>query len=256
MTRIVAALAIGPCLFPVAEAATGLATLFGSTPVGVHVRGPGSPDEATLQRLTTLPVTVVDGPTVPRLLEQIEADDVVLAVVGSPVETVEAGAASRLGQHTLELAAATSKPLLVVPEGRSLGDHGVLHRVVVPLDGSWQTTRASAPMLLRMASAGIDVSATHVLDEAHVLPFVDAPHHAYDVWRREFLARHSEPRTALDVGRGTAWEAIEDSARRRDADLIVLAWSRRPASGRARVVRDALENQRFPVMLIPIAEPA
>jgi nucleotide-binding universal stress UspA family protein len=248
MTRVVAALDHGPSLEPVARAARALAALMDAEAVGVHVAEPGSPSRATLERRARFPVARVEGDTVEALVDAIENSDVAIAVVGA---RSHAEAPRPTGHVPLELAERLTRPLLVVPPHSTLGTRGRVRRVLVPLDGSRQTSAAARRLVRQVRPAGIEVIVTHVLDDTHPLHFADAPQHDYDAWRREFLARHAVPGTDLDVRQGNTWEAIEACAHEVTADLIVVVWSQRLASGRAEVVRAALANPDLPVLLLP-----
>jgi nucleotide-binding universal stress UspA family protein len=248
MTRVVAALDHDTSLEPVARAARAIAALLGAEVIGVHVAEPGSPPRAALERRARFPVSRVEGDTVEALVTAIEGADVAIAVVGARSRP---DAPRPTGHVPLELSERLTCPLLVVPPHSTLGERGRVRRMLVPLDGTPQTSAAARRLVRQVRPAGIEVVATHVLDDSHPLHFADAPQHDYDAWRREFLARHAAPDTELDVRRGDTWTAIEACAHEVAADLIVVVWSQRLASGRAVVVREALANPDLPVLLLP-----
>lgn len=248
MNRVLAALEPGPSLEPVARAARAIAAIFAAEPFGIHVVEAGSPPANRLQDDVGFPVTLRSGPVVDILLQATDTADVAMAVVGtrSHLDTEPP-----TGHVTLQLAEQTTKPLLVVPPRSALGARGAMRRVLVPLDGAPHTSVASRKMLQRLTTADIEVTATHVLSQRDDLHFVDAPQHAYDAWRREFIARHAEPGTRLDLRRGAIWQAIQTCASDMNADLVVLAWSQYLSPGRAVVVREALANPTIPILLLP-----
>jgi nucleotide-binding universal stress UspA family protein len=248
MALVVAALDDSPALTPTVRAARAMAALLDAELSGIHVAEPGSPDADALTSRAGFPVAVEPGEVVPRLLVDIDAPDVLLAVVGARDRP---GPAAQAGHVACELACATSTPLLVVPPGSPLGTHGTVSRALLPLDGDPHTTAQTRELVDRLTRAGVELVATHVFDPRHPPRYLDTPGYELASWRHEFLARHGRPGQRLQLRTGPVWDAVLAGAIEAEADLIVLAWAQHLEPGRAAVVREAMANPTLPVLLLP-----
>jgi nucleotide-binding universal stress UspA family protein len=125
---------------------------------------------------------------------------------------------------------------------------------MVPLDGTAPTTAALREVLEMAGREHLDVTVLHVYDEASVPMFSDQPVHEARAWTDEFLRRHCPDPDAvsLELRIGTPETHVVDVAVDSRADLLVLGWSQDLSSGRARVVRHALETSMIPVLLVPV----
>ena len=205
----------------------------------VHVRAAGV---GVPERLAGLgvPLDVVPGAVAPRLIEAASGRDVVAVVIGTGNR---ADSAQPLGFTASCVATAIGKPVVVVPPNAD--PMAQLRRILVPLDGTMETSLAARPWVESAVDAGIEVTALHVLS-----PRPERP------WReREFLARYcpwGNGAVELVARCGRTDELVPAIAWEYASDLIVLGWSGGFARGRAPVVRTALARSRVPVVLLPV----
>jgi nucleotide-binding universal stress UspA family protein len=184
------------------------------------------------------------------LLRAAEANDVEAIVIGARSTRV-----GRLpaGHVALELIVSLRKPLVVVPPHAVVADR--LHRILVPLDGSPETSSALIRTIELARDASVEVIALHI-HEHHTLPlFSEQPQHELEAWRHEFLARHApgtEHDLRLEVRVGIPGEHVLRVACELDADLIALGWAQSLDQGRGAVVREALERSDVPILLLPL----
>lgn len=255
MTKVVAAIDDTPAAGRVLTTAGAVARLFGATLEAVHVRQNGHETATQAAHAAGLPLATVGGGVVDALIAAASRPEVSALVLGArdaPSETAP------LGSTALEVVGAVPTPVVLVPP-RAVPLERIRH-VLLPLEGTAQTSSSPVGVLRLARDAGVDVLALHVLDEASVPLFTDQPQHETEAWTREFVARYC-PRglrsiaLALRVGRPD--EAILRVAEETGVDLIALTWNQRLAPGRAAIVRTVLERGRLPMLLIPTvsAEP-
>jgi nucleotide-binding universal stress UspA family protein len=250
MTRVIAALDNSLAARPVIATAQSLAKLFDARVEALHVRSNGNRVAASEAAAAGLELRLVTGPTVERLAEWANADDVAALVVGA--RGTPAGARP-VGSTAFELMTSLGKPLVVVPP--DVAGRGELRRVLVPLEGTISTSLAPRRLIELASDAELDILLLHVHDEASLPAFTDQPQHEADAWAEEFLARYmpgsvGDVRLEMRVGRRE--EEILRAADEMGADLIALGWSQDLAQGRATVVRAVLERGRVPVLLVPV----
>ena len=150
------------------------------------------------------------------------------------------------------LATRSHKPMLFVRPGAGILDAQGPKRVLVPLDGSTPSSRATAPFVSRLAEHGSEVVLVHVFDEETVPHYFDQYHHAHEVWRKEFLTRHSAgSRNRLSLRSGLAPATILDSALVESSELLIMSCSGNMAPERNRTVREVLAQTTVPVLLVP-----
>lgn len=140
-------------------------------------------------------------------------------------------------------------PLLVVPPGVTRAMRS-LATVVVPLDGTWVTATAVAPMTRSMLDAGVDVVAVHVFDTSTAPAFWDHAGHSHASFTEEFLRRHQLGGVRLDLRRGRPVVEVLSTVDRSGADLVLMAWGQDLSPGHAAVVRHALLTATVPVLLV------
>jgi nucleotide-binding universal stress UspA family protein len=144
--------------------------------------------------------------------------------------------------------------VLVVPDAVTSYDIVVPARVLVPLDGSAESTAAVTESMDLFATSGAEVVVLHVFDQSTAPAFWDQPVHAQRSWGEEFLARHVHgPGIRLELRTGAPGEEVVAVALAEGADLIALGWSRDLSGGRARTVRNAVGQASVPVLLVPLA---
>ncbi|WP_306362885.1 universal stress protein [Nocardia sp. CC227C] len=157
------------------------------------------------------------------------------------------------------LLAHAGDPLVLVPAvvtARPGGTPGAVERVLLPLDGTEEAARAVSETARLFHTAGIELVLLHVFDARTVPACWDQPAHAREAWEAEFRARFRfpfvpHPCPEITLCSGEPGEHVVEVAAR-EADLVVLGWSRRPAPDHARTVRAAVGAAAVPVMLIPV----
>ncbi|NNH70495.1 universal stress protein [Nocardia uniformis] len=172
--------------------------------------------------------------------------------------------AAAIGVVSLECAAwdiigCCRGPLVLVPAVATMrpgGTPGLIDRVLVPLDGTEEAVRAVSETARLFHRAGTEIIVLHVFDRTTVPACWDQAAHERTAWETEFRARFCvphlpHPRPNLVLRSGTPGENVVDVAARQ-ADLIVLGWSRRLDPGHAHTVRTTIDTATVPVMLIPV----
>ncbi len=145
-------------------------------------------------------------------------------------------------------------PVLVVPASMSGVEVELpAARILVPLDGTPESTAAVAEIIELFAATGADVVVLHVFDIETTPAFWDQPVHARRSWGEEFLARHAHgPGIRLELRSGAPGQAVLDVAASESTDLIALGWSRKFSPGRAKTVRNTIGHAAVPVLLVPL----
>lgn len=249
MTKVIAAIGDTEAAASVLTTARAVAQLFGASVEGLHVRSDGFAKASSAARDAGIPLCDVAGDVVQSLAAAGARRDVSALVLGTRDEPSEA---KPLGSTALELVGTVEKPVVLVPPRAAPARR--IRGVLLPLEGTRQTSLAPAHVLELARDAAVDVLVLHVLDESALPLFTDQPQHETEAWTTEFLARYC-PRglrsvsLALRVGRPE--DVVVDVAEASGVDLIALGWNQRLAPGRAAIVRTALERGRLPLLLIP-----
>lgn len=247
--KVLAAIDSSPTATRVLDVAPAIARLFAARAEALHVDEGETGAAVAAAEAAGLPVAVVSGPTVERLVAAGRADRVAALLVGGAPE-----GGRPLGHTALEVITALEKPIVVVP-GDTLTPFR-LRRVLVPHDGTQVTATALEETIGLTRRAGIELVVLHVHDPLHLPLFTDQPQHELASFGREFLARSC---SACPVDELTFEWRVGDPAEHsllfsaeHEADLVALAWSQKLRDGRAAVVREVLGRSRIPVLLIPI----
>lgn len=242
MSRVLALVDRSPVAVGVQQVAETMSLLLGGTIDFVEVLStPGeAEDRGHVRRLEGVPETA--------LLDELAADDVQLAVLGSRSLSAKPEIAGHVALALLESAPV---PLLVVPPD-SPGLPSVAPQLLVPLNGDSNTDSALLDMARSLADAGAVVHVVHVYNSSSLPPFLDSSEDI-KVLSQEFLAEH----VASDLGTcelriGDAASQILDVADQRKTDLILVAWGQDLAAGRAEIVRRLLRTD-VPLLLVPRA---
>lgn len=229
-----------------------LASRLGADVEAVHVAElPDGEVAASMCDEAGVSLTTVVSPDAPcHVLVSLLADrDVPLMVLGARDETGEARAT---GHVALGVATDAGKPVVLVPPMPE-DDLPPLDRVLIPLDGTAETSDAVRRAMHTFGGSDIDVVGLHVFQDGTVPRFWDKPEHEEAVWGDEFAARHAMgPGARLELRLGPPAEAVIDLTDRERPGLVALAWSQEVASGRAPVVSEVLRRCRVPVLLIPV----
>jgi nucleotide-binding universal stress UspA family protein len=250
MKTVVAALDNSLAAKPVLAAARALASLLDARVEALHVPANGDRTARNAAAAAGIPLRIVSGPVVERLVQAGEAEDVVALALGARATPA---AARPLGGTAAAVATALLKPVIVVPPEAQVGEE--FRRVLVPIEASVSASIAPRAIVELARDATIEAIALHVYEERSLPPFTDQPQHEQAAWAREFLSRYCPGGIGLvrlETRVGRADEVVAAVAAQCGCDLVAIGWSQELASGRARVVRGTLERSHLPVLLVPV----
>ena len=254
MTTILAAIDDSTAAAPVLAVGRAMASLLDASLEAVHVREGDKQTAVAVAERAGVPLRVIDGPP-PEGIAAAAADAAVRMVVvgarGQPAGPRPAG------HVAVAVAERIDKPVLVVPPDVTVADGArPIRRVLIPLEGSQESTDAVATSLRDLAAAGVELVAVHVFDTTTVPRFWGEPGHAEQTWAATFLSRWcTEPGVDLHLRRGSVPATIVDIAGSDGVDLIALGWAQDLGPGRAEVVRAVLTHACAPVLLVPLLSP-
>lgn len=253
MDVVLAAIDASPCAPAVMQTAVSIAELFEATVTALHVRENSSDGPLQMALTAGIELHETTGPPIGAIVAAADEPDVVAVVLGA--RGVRRG--PRPAGHTaLEVISRVNKPVVVVPPDGTRAAR--IARVLAPLEGTDESSRAIADVLALAARRGVDILVLHVHTPEAVPPFQDQPHHQVPAWQREFLARFvSAPPARVEIIQrvGTPAERVVAVARDAEADVMALGWSQDLSPGRANVIREALAHSTMPVLLVPTGEP-
>lgn len=250
MTTVLAAIDTTACAGPVLDTAAQVAVLFDATPRALHVREDASEAPNRLARAAAIELCETTGQPVAAIVEAATTPDVVALVLGA--RGVHGGP-QPTGSTALDVITRIAKPVVVVPP--HVQQPVRFTRILVPLEGTSESSEALAETIELAARADLEIVALHVHSPASVPAFSDQAHHETPAWEREFMSRfvHATHEGARLIRRlGVAADDVVAVARDSDADLIALAWSQDLGPGHARVVRETLARSSIPVLLVPV----
>ncbi len=249
MHRVLAAIDASPCAGEVLDTARSVADFFDSAVTALHVREDGRELVLAAAHEAGIDLRETDGSPIDEIVAAALEPDVVAIVVGA--RGVHAGPRPA-GRTALDVITRVNKPVAVVPPDGT--GRRRIARVLVPLEGSLESSRAVAETIARAGRRDLEILVLHVHGPDTVPAFEDQPQHAVRAWADEFAARFVEvPYADVEVIRqvGVAGEQIVAVADEVEADLIALGWSQDLAPGRARSIREALARSAVPVLLVP-----
>ena len=250
MTTVLAALDANASAKPVLDTALAIATLFDATATAQHVREDGAGAAQELTGAAGIELREVSGSPVDQIVAATRHPDVAALVLGA--RGVHGGP-QPAGHTAREIITRAPKPVVVVPPQAKPPTR--LARILVPLEGTSESSRALEDTLKLAHRRRLEILVLHVHSPATVPAFSDHEPHATRAWDEEFLARHvSAPREGVRLLRrlGVPADDIVTIAREAGADLIVLAWNQNLAPGRARVVSETLARSEVAVLLLPV----
>jgi len=248
--KVLAALDSSLAATPVLATARALGEVLGAEVAALHVQVDSAPTPRALAEAAGVPLSVVHGEVIERLVAACGAEDIAALVIGARGIP---GDPRPLGATALAVATTVLKPVVVVsPEA---DPRPAIRRALVPLEGDMSTSLAPRSLIELAPTVGLEVVALHVVLPEAIPAFTDQPQHEQAVRAQEFLARYcpwgiDAVRFETRVGRRE--ELVPLAARENGCDLIVLGWVQQLTPGRARVVRATIERSRVPVMLVPI----
>lgn len=253
MNAVLAAIDSATAAPSILHTAGALADLLHSSVRAIHVRE--SPDVAAYLTNGTLgiEVDVVDGEPATEIVNALGDPDVLLAVIGTRDDTTGPRPA---GHTALEVVARVDKPVVIVaPRPADALPDRTLHRILVPLEGTAESTDAVSVALQPFAEAGAELIALHVFDASTVPRFWDQSAHASNSYAAAFESQWCDMPTAdVHLRRGAAPATVVNVADDERVDLIALGWRQDLGAGRAATVRAALAHT-IPVLLVPLAAP-
>jgi nucleotide-binding universal stress UspA family protein len=246
MTRVIAAIDNSDAMHPVLAAAEIVALVYEGDIDVIHVN---AKDSGELEAMAGRHVRFIPGEVSQVIVDEIAPEDVLIAVMGSREHAHADGSA---GHVALDVATRIEKPLVLVPpEWPPLGPKDHL-RLLVPLDGTEETSITVEALVARIARSDAEIIALHVFDDASTPLFLDRPEHDLPLWGQEFLARHcAQPGSLLQWKTGPVGAGIADTAESEDVDAVVLGWHGVLSPGRAAAVREVLARAKVPVVLVP-----
>jgi nucleotide-binding universal stress UspA family protein len=253
MRTVLAALDASAAARPVLETALGLGRLTGANVEAVHV-GDGSVETpATLAARRDVPYRLLDGPVEPALLDAVDDPAVIAAVLGARGTPAGRRPAGRTALHVMERA---DKPVVVVPPNVAARGPWTFHRLLVPLEGSEQSSRPVAEGLSPLINAEIEVIVLHVFTAETMPRILDRPLRDLELWGDEFLARYGPSGAHIECRTGQVGDQVAQVCRDELVDLVVLSWSRDASAGHAAVITEVLSRSTVPVLLLPVLPPA
>jgi nucleotide-binding universal stress UspA family protein len=250
MSTVVAALDASAAARPVLESAVRMAELAGATVEAVHVGSTSEGLIAQLARQFDLPLRLLAGPVEAALLERINADDVVAAVLGARGAT---GGRQPAGHTASELMQRARCPVLVVPPDLACPQRSRWRRLLLPLEGHAESSRAAADALNDVITGEVETIVLHVFTPATAPPMLDRPSRDLALWADEFLARHGPPDARIECRSGSVADQVARECDAEHADLVALSWTQDMSAGHAAVIRDVLSRSTIPVLLLPTA---
>lgn len=248
MPRVLAAIDTSPCARSVLDTAQSVGPLFDGTAIALHITENGADTARQLARDAGIDLEEITGPPIEAITAAAAVPDVAALVIGA--RSTDSGR-QPAGHTVLDVITRVRKPIVVVPPcGTARAE---IRRVLVPLEGSTESSQAVDQALALADGADLEVVVLHVHTPQTVPAFQDQPHHATSAWQREFTARHIQPDRSAKIIQhvGTASDRVVPTANDVDADLIILTWNQDLTAGHARVIRDTLAQSSIPVLLVP-----
>lgn len=249
--KLIAAIDDSPVAQPVLDTAIALARLLDLEIDTVHVTNRGGTSASGLAGAAGLTIRQLTGNPVDALVDALDDPDVAIGIVGARGHT---GGPHPAGHATLALLQRTGTPLVVVPPELCRPASRRMDRILVPLDGSVDTTTAVQSFVANLSSAGVEVITLHVFTRDTVPRFIDQTQHGLKAWTEEFSARHDMGTCPKLVTRsGSPGQSVINLAVSEDVDMIVIGWSQHLLPGRAQVVAEVLAQSCVPVLLVPVS---
>jgi hypothetical protein len=174
----------------------------------------------------------------------------VLAVIGARATPAGRRPAGRTALDVLE---AANKPIVVVPPEATGHASRPLHRVLLPLEGTEQSSRPVAASLSWMLKGDVHLLVLHVFTPATVPRVLDRTNRDLSLWGDEFLARFCPEARSIELRTGSVGAGVAEVCDVEDVDMVVLSWSQDSSPGHAAVVRDVLGRSKIPVLLLPVS---
>jgi nucleotide-binding universal stress UspA family protein len=253
VTTVLAALDSGASARPLLSTAIALADLLDATVTCLHVREGVLSAAPELARAAGVELREVSGAPVEQIVAAAQDPDVAALVLGARGVR---GGAQPAGHTALEVIERTAKSVAVVPPDAQPSAR--ITRILVPLNGTSETSQALDDVLQLADRHQLEVVALHIYSPTTVPAFADHEPHATIAREQEFLSRYTSiphDRITLLHRLGVPADHIVAVADETSPDLIVLAWNQNLAPGHAHVVSQTLAHTDIPVLLLPIQQP-
>lgn len=250
MRTVLAALDASPAARAVMETASGVGDLMGADVEAVHV---GRHPTVTLETLASdhgVPLRLLRGPAEQALLEVVASPHVVAAVLGARATP---GGRRPTGRTALAVVERTDKPTVVVPPDAVGVSPRPFRRLLVPLEGSEESSRPVMDRLCPLIVTKVELVVLHVFTAATAPRVLDRPGRDLELLGDEFLSRHCPYASRIVWRTGPVGSRVTETYGEDDADLVVLSWSQDSSVGHAAVVRHVLGTSTIPVLLLPVA---
>jgi hypothetical protein len=246
---VLAALDASRAARAVLETARGIAELMGATIDAVHVGRRATETLQTLAARHDTPLRLLPPPTEEALLGAVAAPPVVAAVLGARATP---GGPRPTGHTALAVMQRTSKATVVVPPDAVGISPRPFRRLLVPLEGSEESSRPVIDGLCPLIVTRVELIALHVFTPETVPRVLDRPGRDLELLGDEFLTRHCPYASRIEWRTGPVGARVTEAYDQDDADLVVLSWSQDSSVGHATVVRDVLTASTIPVLLLPV----
>ena len=249
MTIVLAALDANAAARPVLETAQRLGKLMEAGVEIVHVDEGAAEIPRSLATSAGVPIRVMSGSVAPALLATFQSPDVVTAVVGARGGGVGRRPAGRTALYLLEN---VNKLVVVVPP-EAVG-HGArpIERLLVPLEGTDESSVPIADCLTSVLVRDIELIVLHVFTPETMPRVLDRPVRDLELWADEFGARYGPRGARIECRMGTVGDEVARATVEEAIDMVVLSWSQDASPGHAEVIRDVLGRSTIPVLLVPV----
>ena len=215
MSIVLAAIDSSAAARPVLETALRVGQLTGAGVQAVYVRSDPLRSVETPESLAArseVPFRVLEDPVESTLLAAMGASEVLVGVVGARATT---GGRRPVGRTTRDIIERTNKPVVVVPPG--VIAPGPFRRLLVPLEGTEESSKPVLERLWPLLSADVEVIVLHVFTDATRPAMLDRPVRDLGLLGREFLTRHFPPATDIELRPGpVAMRVMQVSAEQRE----------------------------------------
>ena len=250
MSIVVAVLDSSAAARPVLEVAQRIGELTESPVEAVHVRSDPLKSVETPESLAArneVPFQVLDGTVEPEILRTMDRADVLVGVIGARATT---GGRRPVGRTTLHVIARMNKPVVVVPP--DLIAPGSFRRLLVPLEGTEESSQPVLDRLGPLLRSDVEVVVLHVFTDVTQPAMLDRPLRDLQMMGKRIPRRATIPHAAgIEFRPGPVAMRVAEVSQEQSIDLIVLSWSQDISAERARVVREVLSASALPVLLLP-----
>ncbi|MFN8035357.1 MAG: universal stress protein [Acidimicrobiia bacterium] len=248
--RVLAAIDNSASARPVLDVAVAIARNTDAEAYVLHVSADGEQTARAVTEAHGLALHRATGDVGEVIWKEAEADDVLVTVVGSRGLPTSSRA---VGHVALDLITRLDKPVIVVPPDASYSER--MSRVLVAVDSSRPDQAPLVDLIDSLTFEDLEVIVVHVDSQASIPHFSDQLQHETEAYAREFLARRFPTLrpVQLSLRIGEPADEMLAACDEVQADLLLVAWKRSLAPGRAPIVRKVLEHARVPVMLTPSA---